>query len=163
MSHAGVDRDLSGREQQEGHGHSVELTLGTDEALAELARAAGDWGAEWRREGSGGRLILPVTAGLRHGRLSGRISTEPTNGSPGTRLRFQVEDSRYRLHGRAVVILLFGALGAISFTLWPFYPPLLQLAPMALVLAFAAWFLVASRLRTAGIEEFFELLTREGP
>lgn len=156
-----MDSDLSSREQQEVHEHSVELPLGTDEALAELARAAEAWGAEWRRKGSEGRLVLPVTAGLRHGRLSGRISTESVGDDSGTRLRLQVENSRYHLHWQAVVILLFGALGAVSFTLWPFYPPLLELAPMALVLAFAAWFLVASRLRTAGVQEFFELLARE--
>lgn len=152
---------MSTHEEQETREHSVELPLGTDEALAALADAAETWDAEWCREGSGGRLVLPVTAGLRHGRLTGRISTEPADEGLGTRLRFQVEDSRFYLHGRAVMILLLGAFGAISFTLWPFYPPLLELAPMALVLAFAAWFLVASRLRTAGVQEFFELLARE--
>ncbi len=154
---------MTSHEQASAREHFVELPLATDEALAAVAAAAEVWGAEWRREGSGGRLVLPVTAGLRHGRLSGRVSTEPAHQGTGTRLRLEVEDSRYLLHWRAVVILLFGALGAISFTLWPFFPPLLSFAPVALVLAFAAWFLVASRLRTAGPEEFFELLTANEP
>ena len=138
--------------------HAVEVAGGVDEALEVLAEAAEAWGAEWRREGSGGRLVLPVTAGLRFGHLTGRISTEPAQRERGTRLRFSVDDTHYQLHWQAVVILCFGALGGLSFTLWPFYPPLLALAPIALVLAFAAWFLVASRLRTAGVAEFFELL-----
>ena len=143
--------------------HSVEVPLGTDEALTLLADAAEVWGAEWRREGTGGRLVLPVTAGLRHGVLSAHVSTEPARQGRGTRLRLLVEDRRYQLHWRAVVILVFGALGGISFTLWPFYPALLAVAPIALVLSFAAWFLVASRLSTAGVEEFFELLTEPAP
>lgn len=142
--------------------HAIEVALARDETLAALARAAETWGAEWRREGTGGRLALPVTAGLRHGRLDGRIHTEPVGGER-TRLLFRVEQSRWVLHWRAVVILFFGALGGIAVTLWPFFPPLLDIAPIALVLAFAAWFLVASRLRTAGPEDFFELLTEEPP
>lgn len=137
--------------------HAIEVTLDADAALAAVADAAEAWGAEWRRHGNGGRLELPVTAGLRHGRLSGTVWAEPTpEAGGGTRLRFRVDDSRWVIHWQAVVILLFGALGGIAFTLWPFYPPLLAIAPVALVLAFAAWFLVASRLRNAGPEEFFE-------
>lgn len=142
--------------------HAYEVPLGRDEALAALAKTAEVWGADWRRDGTGGRLVLPVTAGLRHGRLDGSISTEP-NGSAATRLLYRVEASDYHLHWRAVVILLFGAFGAISFTLWPYFPPLLAIAPIALVLAFAAWFLVASKLTTAGPEEFFGLVEDHEP
>ena len=137
--------------------HAVELALGQDETLAAVAQAAEMWGAGWRREGSGGRLALPVTAGLRHGRLDGRVRTEPASGR-GTRLVFRVETTRWHLHWRAVVILMIGAGGALTLTLWPFFPPLLDLAPIGVVVAFAAWFLVASRLRSAGPENFFELL-----
>ena len=137
--------------------HSVELPLSPDQTLDAVRQAAEAWGAEWRREGTGGRLTLPVTAGLRHGRLDGMVTAEAAGGA-STRLRFEVVDSHYRLHWRAVVILLFGAFGAISFTLWPFFPPLLAIAPVALVLAFAAWFLVASKLSTAGPEDFLALV-----
>ena len=138
--------------------------MSADEALASIAEAAEAWGAEWSRQGTGGRLALPVTAGLRHGILDGRVWTEPGGeGGRGTRVRFRVDETRWALHWRAVVILLFGALGAVAFTLWPFYPALLAVAPVSLVLAFAAWFLVASRLRNAGPEDFFELVAAPFP
>lgn len=39
--------------------------------------------------------------------------------------------------------------------------PLLGLAPLGAVLALDAWFLVNSRLRHAGVEDFLDLVTRE--
>ncbi len=36
----------------------------------------------------------------------------------------------------------------------PFFPDLFQLLPFAVVLSLAAWFLVVSRLRSSGPEEF---------
>ena len=65
------------------------------------------------------------------------------------------------MHWQAVVILLFGTAGALATMLWPFYPRLLGLAPLGIVLSLAAWFLVASRLRSSGLEEFFAAVERE--
>jgi hypothetical protein len=49
-----------------------------------------------------------------------------------------------------------GALGALPVLLWPLRPEFLALAPPGLVLTFLAWFMVVSRLRTAGAAEFLE-------
>jgi hypothetical protein len=133
-----------------------DLPLEPEETLRIVSQASELWGAKWRREGSGGHLELPVTAGVRRGVLRGRLWIEPTTGGSSVVLR--IEESRYHIHWGAVIILLVGAAGALTATLWPFYPPLLGLAPLAIVLALAAWFLVASRLRTSTPEDFLELM-----
>lgn len=136
--------------------HAVTSSLAPHEALSEVARAVEDWGGRWQPGIDGGRLELPVTAGLRRGVLAGRLAVE---GHPaGSRLSLEVEESRWELHRSAVVVLLLGAAGALSVTLWPFFPALLGLAPVGAILAFAAWFLIVSRLRTTGAEEFLEQL-----
>ena len=58
----------------------------------------------------------------------------------------------------ALAILVLGAAGGIAATLWPFYPPLLGIAPLAVVVALAAWILVASRLRTSTPNELLEIV-----
>jgi hypothetical protein len=133
-----------------------DLPLEPEETLRVVSRASELWGAKWRREGSGGHLELPVTAGVRRGVLRGRLWIEPT--TEGSSIVLRIEQSHYQIHWGAVIILLFGAAGALTATLWPFYPPLLGLAPLAIVLALAAWFLVASRLRTSTPEDFLELV-----
>ena len=55
-------------------------------------------------------------------------------------------------------VLAFGALGGIVAMLWPFFPGLLKVAPLAAVLAVVAWLMVAGRLRNSGLEEFVEAL-----
>ena len=124
-------------------------------------RAAEMWGAEWSGEGSSARIRLPVTAGVRRGILTGRLWSEPA--TDGSQLILRIEDSVYRLNWPAVLILLFGAFGATCLTLWPLFPVLLQMAPIAVVLAIAAWFLVASRLRMSGADDFLELAARIDP
>ncbi|MDX1502062.1 MAG: hypothetical protein R3325_06845 [Thermoanaerobaculia bacterium] len=132
------------------------LPLPPDEALAAVAAAAEQWGAAWEPWGEGGRLALPVTAGVRRGVLSGRIEARPLEA--GCELVFHQRDARYRLNRSAVLILLFGALGAVAATLWPFFPQLLAVAPLAVVLALSAWFLVSARVRTSTPEDFFDLV-----
>jgi hypothetical protein len=119
-------------------------------ALAAAARAAADWGAEL----TGSTLRLPVLAGLRHGLLEGELAAEPVPG--GSRLILRVARSEYRLRAGAVSLLVLGGLGGSVLVLWPFYPRLLRLAPLGVVLALAAWFVVLSRLRVSGPEEFLE-------
>jgi len=136
--------------------HSIDIKLPPGEALAAVARASEIWGATWRPEGVGGRLELPVLAGLRHGLLIGNISAEPA--TIGSRVILRVEDRRYRLQWTALAILALGAAGGITATLWPFFPSLLGVAPLAIVVAIGAWILVASRLRTSTVEEFLELV-----
>jgi hypothetical protein len=136
--------------------HAVDTELTREKALAALAEVSNVWGATWERRGDSGRLELPVLAGLRHGVLAGTVHVEPSAG--GSRIVFEIESSRYRLQWSAVAILVLGAAGGIATTLWPYFPPLLGIAPLAVVVAIGAWILVASRLRTSTVEEFLELV-----
>lgn len=138
-------------------GHSVTSPLAPPEALAAAGRLVEDWGGRWQPGIDGGRLELPVTAGLRRGVLAGRLAV--ARDPAGSRLVLEVEESRWELHRSAVAVLALGAAGALAVTLWPFFPGLLALAPVGGVLAFVAWFLVVSRLRTSGAHEFLEQLS----
>jgi membrane protein implicated in regulation of membrane protease activity len=91
--------------------------------------------------------------------LTCRVEARPAGA--GTRLTLTVEAEDYRLNRAAVAILAFGAAGAIAATLWPFFPQLLSVAPLAVVLALCAWFLVAARVRTTTAAEFLELVVEE--
>lgn len=136
--------------------HRIELPVGTDEALAAVGEAAEAWGAAFSREGPGGRVELPVAAGLRHGTVAARLWVEGAR--PGCTLVLRVEDRSYRLHRTALMILLFAASGAMTTVLWPFFPGLLPVAPVGAILALSAWFLVVSRLRVSGPREFLGLV-----
>ncbi|MEZ5330502.1 MAG: hypothetical protein R2991_00295 [Thermoanaerobaculia bacterium] len=131
---------------------SVTSPLTPREALAEAARALEEWGGLWHPGIDGGRLELPVTAGLRRGVVTARLAAASERG--GSRLDLEVESSRWEIHRSAVMVLLLGAAGALSVTLWPFFPALLSVAPVGGILAFVAWLLIVSRLRTSGPEEF---------
>ena len=132
------------------------LTLPPAEALATVSEVAEAWGAEWQPGINGGRLRLPIAAGLRLGEANARVSVEPA--ASGSLIVLEVEETHWRIRQPAVVVLTLGALGALVVTLWPFYPPLLALAPVALIFTTVAWLLVVSRLRTSGPEDFLELL-----
>ncbi|HYO13958.1 MAG TPA: hypothetical protein VE685_12250 [Thermoanaerobaculia bacterium] len=134
--------------------HAIDLEMPPGTALAAIRQTAEDWGAEFVREGSGGRLRLPVIAGLRRGLLTGPVTVEPSNG--GARVTFHPEEAVYSVQTPAVVILLLAVFGAVFTVLWPFFPQLLVVAPFGAVLALGGWFLVVSRLRTSGPEEFLE-------
>lgn len=134
--------------------HAVELPLRPDAALGAVARAADDWGAEYTPEGwTGGRLVLPVVAGLRRGLVTARVTAAPA-GDDGTRLVLAVEEAVYRLHLASIVLLLLALAGAVTTVVWPFFPRLLAIAPLGLALALAAWLLVIARLANSGPEEF---------
>jgi hypothetical protein len=137
--------------------HVLDLDHGPERALAAVAGAAEDWGADWRSEIGGGRLALPILAGIRHGLVTGRVRIEPRPGG-GARVRFQPEQTIYRVQTQAVAILLFAAGGALLTVLWPFYPDLLAAAPLGAVIALSGWFLVVSRLRTSGPDDFLALV-----
>jgi len=120
-------------------------------AVREMAEA---WGALWEEDG--GRLALPLAAGLRRGRLDGRLRVEEEG--KGSRLVL-VEDARtYHLQGNAVAVLLISAAGALAMLLWPFFPEILPLAVGGGVLALLGWFLVISRLTTNSPEDFLAMV-----
>lgn len=132
--------------------HAIDLQMPPEEAISALRRTVEDWGAEFEPQGSGGRLHLPVVAGMRRGLVSGAVEVQST--ADGSRLVFRPESSVYRLQAAAVVILLVAAAGASLVFLWPFFPALMAVAPFGAILALGGWFLVVSRLRTSGPEEF---------
>ncbi len=144
--------------------HTIEIDLPPREALAAVAEAAEEWGGLWHPGIDGGRLELPVVAGLRRGTISGQVSVEAAGA--GSRVAFQVEKGSWTLHRPAFVILSVGAMGGLFGLAAPFlfaaYPHkargLASLVGIGSFLAFTAWFLVVSRLRTSGPGEFLESL-----
>ena len=127
-------------------------------ALLSIRQLADLWGADWQGEGNSGRLKLPVSAGLRRGWVSGTLRVEPLG--EDLRLRFEEQESDYRLLWPAVGFLLLSSVGGLFSMVWPFFaharPELLAAAPLAFFLALGGWFLVISRLRNSGPEEFLE-------
>lgn len=144
----------------QGPDQRVSVALDAEKTLTAIEHAAELWGAHWNRLGTGGRIELPVHAGVRRGVVSGRLWTEPER--TGTTVIFRVESSVYSLKSGAVSILGVGGLGALALTLWPLYPPLLAVAPLALVFSVLAWLLIASRLQNAGVEDFLKLVASGG-
>jgi len=136
--------------------HRLELDATPGEALEALEQASEIWGGEWHREGDGGTLTLPVSAGLRHGHVHGQIRAE----SKGARsaLAFRIERIYYKLHVPAIVILLVGLFGGMLVVFAGFHPPLFELVPAGTFMSLAAWFLVVSKLRTRGSAEFLALV-----
>lgn len=136
--------------------HERVVALAPGAAKTAIAEAARDWGAEWTPAGDGGRLMLPVIFGLRRGFATGNIAVEPADG--GSRLVWTLEESRLEVHRGSVVVLSLAAVPALGALAWPFFPPLLALAPLAAVLGFLAWWLVVARLRSSGPEDFLVMV-----
>ena len=141
--------------------HAIDLPQAPAAALRALGTAADEWGADFApaaagaagsAEGAGGELRLPVVAGLRRGLLSGPVAVEPAGG--GSRLVFRPVAQDYYLETSAVMLLSMAGAGALLAVAWPLYPPLLPVAPLGGVLAVGGWFLVLSRRRGLGPEEF---------
>ena len=132
--------------------HEVELDCAPEAAAAAVERAAEAWGAEWAPAQGGGRLVLPVIFGLRHGVAVGRLDIARLGSR--SRLTWELEESHLEVHRAAVAVLAFAAVPLLVTLAWPFHPPLLALLPFAAVLGFLAWWLVVSRLKSSGPEEF---------
>jgi len=136
--------------------HRVELEVSTETALESLAAAADLWGANWQPESSGGTLQLPVVRGLWRGVEQCHVAVEPT--SSGSAVELTVEEGWQQVNRPAMVVLLFGGAGGLIVALWPFFPGLMPLLPVAVVLALVAWLLVVARLRTSDPGDFLRLL-----
>jgi hypothetical protein len=134
--------------------HAIGMDVPPAAALSALRQTAEDLGAEFQADGMGGKLHLPVLAGLRRGLVSGDVEILPAEG--GSRLIFRPETAVYHVQTQAVMILLFATAGGLLTVLWPFFPGLLQVAPFGALIALGGWFLVISRLRTSGPDEFLE-------
>jgi hypothetical protein len=128
--------------------HAIDLAVSPEEALAAVRRTAGDWGAEFTEN----QLHLPVVSGIRRGLVTGVVEVQPAG--EGSRVVFRPEETFYYVQTSAVVILLLAAAGGVLTLIWPFFPKLLPVAPFGALLALGGWFLVISRLRTSGPDEF---------
>ena len=137
--------------------HRVHFPGTPEQARRALNAAAAGWGASWTEDGAGGELVLPIVASLRHGILRARVAIEPR--ADGTEVVLTEGERALALNRGAVAVLAIGAVSGVVLALWPFFPQLRVAAPLAAVLAFLAWFMVVSRLRMSGPEEFLgELL-----
>jgi len=136
--------------------YAIDLPVRPDAALSALRRAAEDWGAELSTEDGKSRLHLPVVHGLKRGRVSGPVRVEAT--AEGSRVAFQPGESRLYIQTASVFILIVAILGALPTILWPFFPGLLPVAPFGAILALGGWFLVLSRLRNSGPDEFLAVV-----
>jgi hypothetical protein len=137
--------------------HRLELTATPRQALHSLQTAADLWGANWEPDTAGGILRLPVVRGLWRGVEQCRLTIAPAG--DGASLELTVEESWLEVNRTAVVILLFGGVGGLVVALWPFFPQLMPLLPVAVVLALAAWLLVVARLRSSHPEDFLKLVS----
>jgi hypothetical protein len=137
--------------------HEIELAHDPARCLELLSEGAPTWGAEWRRDGrQGGRLGLPVLAGLRRGWVEGPVTV--ARSEAGSRLTFRVEEERYHLETLSVLILATAGVGALVFLVAPFVPALRPAMPAGFILTVAAWLFIVARLRNSGPEEFFAWL-----
>lgn len=147
-----ADDDLT---RDQGPTIHADLAMEPAQALRRIAEAAEAWGAGWKPEGvSGGRLVLPVLAGLRRGWLGGEVSVDRQG--EGTRVSFRPEESSYRIDRPAFVTLLIAAVGALITVLAPFVPRFWPLVPIGILLGLGAWLFIVARLRNSGPEEFFD-------
>ncbi len=140
--------------------HAVDLEVSPEKALAAVSRAAADWGAEFQPAGLGGQLRLPVVAGLRRGLITGAVEVRPA--MEGSGVIFRPETSIYHVQTASVMVLLLAVCGGLLTVLWPFFPELIAVAPFGALLALGGWFLVISRLRTSGPEEFLAAVAAQG-
>jgi len=131
----------------------LELDRSPAEVAAALADAAAEWDGEWTPQIGGGRLVLPVVFGLRRGVVVGAVAMAGL-GEGRTRLRFTPEESHLVVDRGSVAVLSFAAVPLVVTIVWPFWPALFALVPFAAVSGLVAWWLVVSRLRSHGPEEF---------
>jgi len=147
--------------------HAIDLDMLPEQALSALQQTAEDWGAQIQAgedgavEMTGSRLHLPVVAGIRRGLVSGPVEVQPAEG--GARVVFRPEQSVYYVQTAAVMILILSVAGAALTVLWPFYPQLMTVAPFGALIALGGWFLVVSRLRTSGPDEFLTAVAAAPP
>jgi uncharacterized membrane protein YgdD (TMEM256/DUF423 family) len=137
----------------------INLAVSAREAWGATVRAAEAWGAEIEGNEEGGRIQMPVVAGLRRGFVAARLDLQPR--IEGSHLTWIEEGSEYRLQLAPIVVLLISGIGGVLTVLWPFYPGLLDVAPFGAVLALGGWFLVLSRLRNSGPAEFLKAVEKE--
>ncbi len=135
------------------------LPLPVAASFKALRQKAETWGGGWQGEGLGGRLVIPVLAGLRRGFVGYAVSAD--EGSKGTHLEFVEEESDLQVHRPTLIVLLIAAAAALTCLVVPFVPKLLPLLPPSVVLCLATWLFIVARLRNSGLDEFMTDLKDE--
>ena len=135
---------------------SVEIEASAPAALNLIARQAELWDADWQGiDRTSGKLGLQVSAGLRRGWVEATVRTEPL-GTGRCRMIFEPDHDEYRIDRGSVMILVASAFGCLVTVVAMFFPLLLPLVPVGILLAFGGYLVVIARLRNSGPEEFFE-------
>lgn len=134
-----------------------ELAAGANDVSGAIAEVADAWGAEW--EPSSGRLALPLSAGLWRGWGEGSLNVL-ARGS-GSEILLRLEARHFGVRWSAVFVLAVAGIGCLFAVLWPLFPKLLPLAPVGVILAVSAWFLVLSKLTNSGPEDFLDAIGRD--
>lgn len=128
-----------------------------DSAIAALDEAAELWNAAWEASPTGGRLHLPVLAGIRRGRVLSDV--EVVEDATGCTIHLRSQSTDYHVNRPALVLLVMGAVGGLVTVIVPLAPEqLIQFLPLGIVMMIGAWLLVASRLRYDGPKEFLEVV-----
>lgn len=139
--------------------HVAHLETSPEAATERVAGAAEEWGGEWQFQGpTAGRLILPVSAGVRRGWIGYEVTVRPDGDGAGSVVELAPAEEHLHVDRATVVVLATSLFGALLFLIVPFVPRLLPLVPVGFVLAVAGWFFVVARLRNSGAEEFLEVL-----
>jgi hypothetical protein len=141
--------------------HRFDLPASDPRTVLRLVGEAADaWGASWKSHGDRALwLQLPVMAGVRLGWVAGKVEVE--SDGDASQLVYRVDDSEYHLNRATVFTLVLAAAGALVTVVGPFFPGLLQLMPIGVMLTFAAWLFIVARLRNSGPEEFFQDVVEE--
>ncbi len=125
------------------------------DTIEAIGAAAEMWDAAWEARPSGGRLHLPVLAGIRRGRVLADVEVRAT--ATGSEIAFRIDHDEYEVNRPALLFLVLGALGGLVTILLPLYPKqLIAFLPLSIVFLLGAWLLVASRVRTAGPTDFLD-------
>lgn len=138
----------------------VELAVRPSVALKRVAEHSERWGGAWdAHDAHSGKLGLPVIAGIRRGWVEGDVQVESC--AAGSKVRFEQDHSAYTVDRGSLMILVAAAIGCLFSLLAIFFPKLLPLMPVGILLAMGAYLVVIARLRNSGPEEFFESLAEE--
>lgn len=150
--------------------HVARMEVSPEKAIERVSAAAQSWGGEWQNDGAlAGKLILPVSAGVRRGWIGFEVSAqggesdETPEGESGSRLELRQAQEHLHVDRATVAVLVTSLLGALLFLIVPFVHRLLPLLPVGFILTVAGWLFVVARLRNSGPEEFLEQVRETVP
>lgn len=137
----------------------IAVEVPVEAACAAVAEIAEAWDATWSPGFDGGRIEMPAVFGLRRGVVEGVIEITRLS-DERSRIVFTTVTSRLAVERASVAVLSIAAVPLVVTIAWPFWPALFPLVPFAAVTGLVAWWLVVSRLRSRGPEEFLAALSK---